>query len=103
MRFALVLSLVLSILVAVFALLNTAEITVNFGFIEASGPIALVVILSFVLGVAVGALAMVPGRMKRRKELKALKKRLNQMANPDAKPHAADSESLSTPPPPPYP
>ncbi len=101
MRFALVLSLLLSVLVAGFALLNTAEVTVNFGFFEATGPIALVVILTFVLGVAVGALAMVPGRLKRRKELRALKKRMNRTAEAGVGSHV-ESDDFSTPPPPPY-
>ena len=101
MRFALILSLLLSVLVAGFALLNTAEVTVNFGLFEATGPIALVVILTFVLGVAVGALAMVPGRLKRRRELKTLKKSMSKPEEVAAESHM-ESDDFSTPPPPPY-
>ncbi|WP_457654540.1 LapA family protein [Rhodocaloribacter sp.] len=101
MRFAFILSLLLSVLVAGFALLNTAEVTVNFGLFEATGPIALVVILAFVLGVAVGALAMVPGRLKRRREVKTLRKRLSQPAGTEAEP-SMESDAVSMPPPPPY-
>lgn len=101
MRFALVLSLLLSVLVAVFALLNTTEVTVNFGLFEATGPIALVVILTFALGVAVGMLAMVPGRLKRRKALKTLKKSLSKPEEVQAGP-PTEGDAVSMPPPPPY-
>ncbi|GEM_PF-2828761 len=101
MRFALILSLFLSVLVAVFALLNTAEVTVNFGLFEATGPIALVVILTFALGVVVGALAMIPGRLKRRKEMKALKKMMSKPPETEGASHM-EGDNVSMPPPPPY-
>lgn len=87
MRFALILSLVLSILAVVFALQNPAPIDVNLGPFELYGSTALILMVTFGIGVLVGILAAVPSLMKRRKRVRALEK------------NAADTGTTYSPPP----
>lgn len=68
MRYTLVLSLVIAVLMVVFALMNNDDMTVYFGFFEATGPTALVLLITFVLGVAAGVLGTIPGRMKKKRK-----------------------------------
>ncbi|GIV58356.1 MAG: hypothetical protein KatS3mg042_1269 [Rhodothermaceae bacterium] len=72
MRFSLILAFLLSIFTAVFALMNTDPVTVNFGVFEATGPTALVVLVAFGVGLLVGMLVMLPGRLRQRRELRRL-------------------------------
>ena len=74
MRFTLIISLVIAVLAVVFALLNNQDVAVNFGFGDARGPLALVLMITFVIGVLTGVLGMLPGRLKRRREVRSLKK-----------------------------
>lgn len=74
MRGAIILSVVLSILTLVFALSNTEPMDVNLILGEVEGPIAAVLIIAFALGAAAGALAMLPGRLKTRRQQKATAK-----------------------------
>lgn len=74
MRGAIILSVVLSILTLVFALSNTEPMDVNLILGEVEGPIAAVLIIAFALGAAAGALAMLPGRLKTRRQQKATEK-----------------------------
>lgn len=74
MRAAIILSVVLSILTLVFALSNTEPMDVNLILGEVEGPIAAVLIIAFFLGAVAGALAMLPGRLKTRRQQKATAK-----------------------------
>jgi len=76
MRFTLILSLLLSLLVVVFAALNNESMTVNFGLFETIGPKALVLIVTFIVGVLVGVLASIPSLLKARKKMKHLQRQL---------------------------
>ena len=75
MRIALILSLVLAVLTVVFALQNDDPMTVDFLFAQTQGSTALVLIVTFALGVIVGLLSTLPGRVRDRRELKKLKKK----------------------------
>lgn len=86
MRFALILSLVLAILAVVFALQNPAPIDVNLGPFELYGSTALILMVTFGIGVLVGILAAIPSLMKRRKRVRELEK------------HAADTGTTWSPP-----
>ena len=68
MRFTLIVSLVIAVLAVVFALANPQLMEVNFLFGEASGSTALVLIITFTVGVLVGLLAAIPGRVKHRRK-----------------------------------
>lgn len=77
MRSTLIVSLLLSLLAVVFALLNNEDVVVNFGFASTRGPLALILILTFVGGVFAGLFAMLPARIRSRKKVKSLEKRLD--------------------------
>lgn len=74
MRGAIILSVVLSILTLVFALSNTEPMDVNLILGVVEGPKAAVLIIAFFLGALAGALAMLPGRVKSRREQKTMEK-----------------------------
>lgn len=74
MRFALILSLLLSILAVVFALQNPAPIDVEIGPFQLNGSTALILMVTFCIGVIVGILAAVPSLMKRRKRVRELER-----------------------------
>lgn len=75
MRITLVLSLVLAVLTVVFALQNDDPMSVDFLFIQTQGSTALVLIVTFALGVIVGLMSTLPGRLRDRRELKKMKKK----------------------------
>jgi putative membrane protein len=74
MRFGLLASLLLAIVAVIFALQNPQSMDVNLLFFQTEGSTALVLILTFGFGVVVGLLSSLPGRIRARRELKALKK-----------------------------
>ena len=74
MRVGLVLSLLLAILAVVFAVQNPQTMEVNLLLFRTEGSTALVLILTFGLGVTVGLLSSLPGRLRARRKLKALQK-----------------------------
>lgn len=74
MRFALILSLVLAVLAVVFALQNPAYMDVNIGPWNITESTALVLMLTFSLGVVVGVLATIPTLYRRRKRIRELER-----------------------------
>lgn len=74
MRGALIVSLLLAIAAAVFAIQNPNETSLNVGPYEITASTALVIIVTFVLGVLVGILASLPGRMRQRKRVRHLER-----------------------------
>ena len=72
MRFSLIFSLILAIFAVVFALLNPQPMDVNLLFFRTSGSTALVLILTFGLGVLVGLLSTLPKQLRTRRKLKEL-------------------------------
>lgn len=91
MRVGLILSLLLAILAVLFAVQNPQPMEVHLLFFETQGSTALVLILTFGLGVVVGLLSSLPGRLRARRELKALKKK-QKTDDTDAQPSAAPSK-----------
>lgn len=75
MRIGLVLSLLLAILAVLFAVQNPQPMEVQLVFFSTEGSTALVLILTFGLGVTVGLLSSLPGRIRARRKLKALQKK----------------------------
>jgi len=73
----LILSLIIAILAVIFALSNPGYVTLRFGPYQTEQSTALVVLVSFALGVLVGILATIPGRIKRARELRQLRKQLS--------------------------
>ena len=93
MRTALVMSLVLAVVAVVFALQNPQMVRVNLLFVETQGSAALVLILTFALGVAVGILSTLPSRIRDKRELKRLKKSRSSGTSPSG----MSSSSASSP------
>jgi putative membrane protein len=105
MRTALVMSLVLAVVAVVFALQNPQMVRVNLLFVETQGSAALVLILTFALGVAVGILSTLPSRIRDKRELKRLKKSrstgtstsgMSSSSSPSASPPTSSSPPSST-------
>ena len=79
MRFALILSLLIAILAVVFALYNPDPVSINLIQYEITSPLALVVIVTLLIGVLVGALASVPGRIRSRNRVRKLERRIAEL------------------------
>lgn len=86
MRIALVLSLLIAILAVVFALQNPAYIDVNIGPYDITGSTALIMMVTFCVGVIVGILATTPTIIQRKKRIRHLER------------HAADVRTEETTP-----
>lgn len=96
MRFALILSLILSILAVVFALQNPGFMDVNLGPFDIRGSTALILMITFGIGVLVGILATTPSIMKRRKRIRYLEKRSADTGHD--RPPATETDYETTPP-----
>jgi putative membrane protein len=96
MRFGLLLSLLLATLAVVFALLNAQPMEVDLLFVTTEGSTALVLILTFGLGVTVGLLSSLPGRLRARRKLKALRKEQQSGGAGSSTPSSASSGPASS-------
>lgn len=67
MRITLVVSLLIALLAVIFALSNPDPLDVRFGPFYTTGSTALILMLTFLAGVVVGALVMIPRRRKTKK------------------------------------
>ncbi len=76
MRIFLLLALFLAIGAVVFALQNPGYTDLQIGFYELHTSTALVLIVTLTFGAIIGSLSMLPGYMKKRKEVKHIKKTL---------------------------
>ena len=76
MVFSLVLALAFAIVMVIFALGNTDVVTVSFLTLHVEQPLALVLLVSVVVGILIGVLLMTPGAIKRNMALAGQKKKL---------------------------
>ena len=74
MRFTLIISLVLSIFAVIFALQNPQVAEVEVGTLAFRGSTALILLVTFALGVVVGLLGALPGWIRNRRKVNALRK-----------------------------
>jgi putative membrane protein len=79
MTFFLIAGLVLSILVGIFALQNALPITVTFLFWQLEGSLALILLVTFTLGVFVTLLLSAPAMIKRKIALSHQSKRIAEL------------------------
>ncbi len=75
----LIMSLLIAVLAIVFAVQNAAPVTVTFLLWQFKGSLALILLLTFVLGVMVALLAVLPGIVRRSSEIAGYKKKLTEM------------------------
>ena len=69
-----IIALVLMILIAGFAVINTEAVPVNFIFTVVSWPLIMVILVSLLIGALVAVLISTGSLMKERKQVKQLKK-----------------------------
>ena len=74
MRFTLIISLLLAILAVVFALQNPQQATVDLFTTTFQGSTALILIVTFAIGVLVGILGAIPGWLRNRRKVNSLQK-----------------------------
>lgn len=74
MQIFLVLSLIIALVAVIFALQNTATITVSFLIWQFHGSLALVLIISLLVGALITFLALLPGLLRGRWSLRKLRK-----------------------------
>ena len=79
MRTTLIVSLVIAVIMVIFALLNGRVVDVNLLFFRTEGALALVIILTFVIGVAAGVLGMLPSQFKSQQRVRDLEKQLRRI------------------------
>lgn len=76
MRIALVFSLLISILAVIFALQNPEMMDVQIGALVFNGTKALILIITFFIGVIVGVLGTIPSTVRSRRKVSRLRKRI---------------------------
>jgi uncharacterized integral membrane protein len=74
MRISVVLSIIVAVLAVVFAVENARPVEVSFLKWSFTGSLALVMILTFIAGMAAAFLASLPGLIRTRLELSKLRK-----------------------------
>jgi putative membrane protein len=75
MRLGLIFSLLLAVVAVIFALQNPQSMDVNLLFFQTQGSTALILILTFCVGVIVGLLSMLPKQFRIRRRLKELQQK----------------------------
>ena len=76
MRITFVFALLLILLVTIFAVQNNAMIEVNLLFWRVDGSLALVLVITIILGILIGLLLSTPTALRNRSQLSELRKRL---------------------------
>ncbi len=77
MKISFILSLVMAIIVALFALLNGSAVQVNLLFTKPEISLALVILISVAIGAIIGMLIDMVGKLKNRKATKELNKQIS--------------------------
>ena len=76
MRALIALALILALLVTIFAVQNNAVTTIKFLFWSVEGSAALVLMITLVLGIIIGALLMAPGSVRNRLRIHELRRKV---------------------------
>ena len=79
MKATFILSLVMAILIAIFALLNGTAVPVSFGFATFESSLALVILISVAIGAVIIYLIDVVGKFKSARKIKDLEKKVAQL------------------------
>jgi len=72
----LILALLLALVVTIFAIQNNAPIDISFLAWKIHGSLALVLMITFALGILIGLLVSTPGSIKKRRQFVELRKNL---------------------------
>ena len=79
MRSFIVLALLIAIAIVVFALQNSAIVTISFLAFHYNGSLALTLVIVFTCGLLVGILISVPALLRKSSELREQKRRVRQL------------------------
>jgi len=79
MKATFILSLVMAILIAIFALLNGTAVPVSFGFAKFESSLALIILGSVAIGAVIIYLIDVVGKIKNAKKIRDLEKKVTQL------------------------
>lgn len=90
MRILVAIALVLALLVTIFAVQNNQSTTIAFLFWSIDGSLALVLMITLVLGIVIGVLLMIPGSVRSRLEVGSLQRAVRSMED------QSDSEDAAT-------
>jgi uncharacterized integral membrane protein len=93
---ALILSLILAILVAVFAIQNAGPVTLRFGFWSVETSLVVVILVAAAAGAAMASLLGLPGWIRDRRRLRVQARELEALRQ--AHPPAASTDSSPRPP-----
>ena len=79
MRITLWIALLVALITVVFALQNPGYTDLKLGPWTLQASIALILIVTFAVGVLVGSLAMLPGRLRQRRQTKKLERTVKEL------------------------
>ena len=79
MKFFIVLALLIAIAIVLFALQNSAIVTVSFLSFHYYGSLALILVVVFTLGLLVGILISIPSLLRKSSDLREQKRRVKQL------------------------
>ena len=103
MRIFFAIALILALLVTVFAVQNNQAITISFLFWSIEGSLALVLMITLVLGIVIGVLLMAPGSVRNRLQIGGLQRSVRSLEQENANVVAAPPEVAQAKPKPPEP
>lgn len=76
MQIFIIIALLIAVIAVIFALQNTAAVTVTFLFWSINGSLALILLLTLLVGVLISVLVSLPGLIRRKWSLASHKKKL---------------------------
>ena len=79
MRFLIVLALLIALVIVLFALQNSAIVTVSFLSFHYNGSLALILVVVFTLGLLAGILISIPSLLRKSSDLRGQKRRVRQL------------------------
>lgn len=79
MQFSLVLALFIAIAIGLFALQNSAMVTISFLSLHYNGSLALILLIVFISGLLAGILISIPSLLRKRSDLREQKRRVKQL------------------------
>ncbi len=94
MRAFIAIALVLALLVTIFAVQNNQPITISFLFWSIEGSLALVLMITLVMGIVIGVLLMAPGSVRSRMQIGGLERTVRSLEEEKAAVEAPEPESL---------
>jgi putative membrane protein len=89
----LIIAIIIAILAVTFALLNASVVTVSLVFTSFESSLALILLVTFGIGVLVGFMGVMPTIIRQRVEISRLKKKAK---NTDGKKSGGSSQSLGS-------